>query len=93
MQGGVSEVDDAGAVRRRDVGLAQVPLVGNDPVEHPGPARDLGARDRDLLLEDVERGPHPLARQAAAEGEEPAHQLVGLVSDVRGTGFGPSFAV
>ena len=91
MQGGVSEVDDAGAVRGRDVGVAQVPFVGHDPVEHPRAARDLGPRDRDLLLEDVEGGSHPVAGQAAAEGEEPPHQLVGLVSDVRGTGFGTSF--
>ena len=88
VQRGVSEVDDARAIRSRDVRLAHVPLVRDDPVEDPGAARDLGAHDRDLLFQDVEGGPHSVAGQAAAQGEQPAHQLVGFVSGVLGRGSG-----
>ena len=33
VEGRIGNVDDAGAVGGRDVGVAQVPLVGDDPVE------------------------------------------------------------
>ena len=81
VERGVPAVHDPGTVGVRDVRVAEIPLVRHDPVEHPGAARDLDPPQRNLLLEDVERGPHPVAGEAAAEREQPAHQLVGVVSD------------
>src|SRR3954470_23444638 len=80
VQRGASVVDDPRAVGGRDVCVADVPLVRHDPLEHPRAARDLDPRDRNLFLEDVEGGPHAFAREAAAQREQPAHQLVAVAA-------------
>ena len=82
MQVRAPEVDHAGAVGGGDVGLADVPFVGDRPVEHPSAARHLGAGDRDVLAQDVERCSDSVAGHAAAEREQSLHQLVCLLADL-----------
>ena len=81
----LAKVDDTSAVGRRDVGVADVPLVRDDPIEHTRAARNLGPADRDLLGEHVEGRPYAGAGRAAAEREEALHQRVGVTAD----GVGP----
>ncbi len=78
----VGEVDDPIAIRPRDPGLGDVPLLGDDPVEHLGPGRDLGGLQRHSLADQPERLPEPVARDAAADRKELAGELVHLLPDV-----------
>jgi hypothetical protein len=83
VQRGVREVDHAPAVRAGDMRLADVPLVRDRPVEHLGAGRQLGARERDVLGDDVERRPHTVAGKAAAEREQTLHQPVRVLPDAQ----------
>jgi hypothetical protein len=66
VKAGALEVDDARPVGRGDVGVADIPLLRHDPIEHARAARDIDARDRNLFLENVQGGAHAVAREAAA---------------------------
>ena len=62
--------------RSSDVGVADVPLRRDDPVEHLRARRDLMDRQRDVLLEDAQRLSHAVAGDAAADREQLGGEVV-----------------
>ena len=66
----LAEVDDPLARRRRDVGVADVPLVRHRPVEHLRPARHLVDLERDPLADRRSVCAHAVAGDAATDREE-----------------------
>src|SRR6185295_7527715 len=62
------------------IGVANVPLFWNRPVEHLGCRRDLVRRERDRLPDLRQAPPQSIAADAAANGKQLAHQLNQLAS-------------
>ena len=78
-----AEVDDPRAARVGDPGVADVPLLRHDPVEHRGAARHLADLERDEILQAPERRAHALAGDRAADRVELGDAAVQHRADVR----------
>ena len=73
----LAEIDDPLALLVLHVGVANVPLVRHDPVETLGARRHFVDRQlRQPLAEQPQRFPHAVAGQAAADGKQPAGEVV-----------------
>jgi hypothetical protein len=64
------KIDNARAVRARDIGGSDVPLGWYGPVKNLGPRRDLTEFERDVISEDRERFSYTIPGNAPANRED-----------------------
>ena len=81
------EVDDAAAPAIGDAGVADVPFRRHLPVEGLRARGHLMALERNEALEDVERAPHAVPRDAAADREHLGHCAEGGLGGRARPGF------
>src|SRR5947209_236990 len=77
MQVGLLKVDHPLAARVLHVGITNIPLARDSPVENRRPGRNLVDAEGDVLLDSMERLAKAIARDTAAKrielGHEPIH--------------------
>src|SRR4249920_794267 len=78
----LTEVDNATTVPILDVGIANVPLLGNGPVEDLRSRRDLVDLQRDPLGDPAQGLADTLAGDAPADGEQLLHETEHPGSDL-----------
>ncbi|KPV52094.1 hypothetical protein SE17_17495 [Kouleothrix aurantiaca] len=87
MQVRLAEIDHALAAAVFDIGVANIPLVGHQPVEHGRARRNLMQRQRHVFLQDAQGFAHARAGDAAADRVEPrdqgVHRRAGIRADRR----------
>src|SRR5262249_51335684 len=71
------------ALRILDVSIANVPFPGHGPIEHLSVGRNVVNLDRDVVPNNTQGLPNPVARDAAANrkqlGDEPIHFMPDIV--------------
>src|SRR5262245_25169356 len=77
------EIDDPLAARVLDVGVANVPLLRHQPVEHRRSRGDLLERERHVLLKQAQALTDPVAGDAPADRIQRLNQPVGAASRCR----------
>ena len=78
----VLRIHDTPAFGVGDPRASQVPFPRHGPIIDRRSARNLGDRQREILREDLERPPHAVAGQAAAERKESVDEVVHLAAEL-----------
>ena len=83
-----AKIDHALTARVGDVGVGDVPLARDRPVEHGSARRHLGRLDVDVAAEDAERPAHAVAGDAAADRIELGGEVVDPLPHILGVAEG-----
>ncbi len=77
------EIDDPASLLVFDIGFVNVPFGRDGPIESRAPRRDLvNLKPGKMFFEDRKGLPHPIARDASADREEPGGKRVTERADV-----------